>query len=118
MPEPPAARHASARRARAKRHGWRGASNEDCRGGEPLRIATMELAGKHVIVTGGASGIGAAMCERFAAEGARGVVVADRDADGAVRVAERIGDQALAASTDVGVEADVRELVERATNAF
>src|SRR3954451_1828997 len=78
----------------------------------------MELAGKHVIVTGGASGIGAAMCERFAVEGARGVVVADRDADGAVRVAERIGAQAMAASTDVGVEADVRELVERATEAF
>src|SRR3954454_3266202 len=78
----------------------------------------MELAGKHVIVTGGASGIGAALCERFAAEGARGVVVADRDADGAVAVAARIGAQALAASVDVGVEADVQQLVERATDAF
>src|SRR4051794_20702898 len=44
------------------------------------RIGTMEVEGKHVIVTGGAGGIGAALCERFAAEGARGVVVADHDA--------------------------------------
>ena len=41
---------------------------------------TDELAGKVAIVTGGASGIGRAMVERFAAEGAR-VVIADIDAD-------------------------------------
>src|SRR5438045_2748814 len=78
----------------------------------------MELAGKHVIVTGGASGIGAALCERFAAEGASGVVVADRDADGAAAVAGRISARALAASVDVGVEADVQRLVEQATDAL
>ena len=37
----------------------------------------MKLDGKHVVVTGGARGIGKALCDRFAAEGAR-VVVADR----------------------------------------
>jgi NAD(P)-dependent dehydrogenase (short-subunit alcohol dehydrogenase family) len=71
----------------------------------------MELSGKVVIVTGGASGIGRALCRRFAAEGAKAVVVADFDADGATVVAEEIGGEAM--STDVAVEADIQSLVER-----
>lgn len=51
----------------------------------------MELAGKIVVVTGGASGIGKAMCERFAKEGAKHIVVADMDADGAAAVAASVG---------------------------
>ena len=43
----------------------------------------MELADKIVVVTGGASGIGREMCRRFVREGAKQVVVADRDGDGA-----------------------------------
>lgn len=76
----------------------------------------MELAGKVVVVTGGATGIGRALCRRFAQEQAKGVVVADRDADGALAVAEEIG--GLAVSTDVAVEADVVNLVERATATY
>ncbi len=71
----------------------------------------MELQDKVVVVTGGASGIGAALSRRFAAEGARAVVVADLDADGARTVAEEIG--GTAASTNVAVEADVQALVSR-----
>ncbi|MBV9666040.1 MAG: SDR family oxidoreductase [Actinobacteria bacterium] len=71
----------------------------------------MELAGKVVVVTGGASGIGRAMCRRFAAEGPKKVIVADFDAEGATKVAEEIGGEAVGA--DVSVEADIESLVER-----
>ncbi|MDQ1372763.1 MAG: hypothetical protein QOJ09_101, partial [Actinomycetota bacterium] len=71
----------------------------------------MELRDKVVIVTGGASGIGAALCRRFAAEGARAVVVADLQADAAQVVAGEIGGTAM--TTNVSVEADVHALVER-----
>ena len=76
----------------------------------------MELTGKVAVVTGGGSGIGAALCRRFAAEGAKGVVVADLNADAALAVAEEIG--GLAATVDVAVEADIVALVERAEEAY
>jgi NAD(P)-dependent dehydrogenase (short-subunit alcohol dehydrogenase family) len=61
------------------------------------------------IVTGGASGIGRALCEELARRGAT-VVVADIDEHGAQAVAGRIG--ALAACVDVRSAAAVRALVE------
>jgi NAD(P)-dependent dehydrogenase (short-subunit alcohol dehydrogenase family) len=76
----------------------------------------MELAGKVVVVTGGASGIGRALSRRFAAEGARGVVVADLNGTDALAVADEIG--GLAVSTDVSVEADIVALVERTTERY
>jgi NAD(P)-dependent dehydrogenase (short-subunit alcohol dehydrogenase family) len=75
----------------------------------------MRVTGRTVVVTGGASGIGRALCRRFAAEGARAVVVADVDAAGAEAVAREVG--GIGVPTDVGVEADVSRLVERATAA-
>ena len=76
----------------------------------------MELKDKVAVVTGGANGIGRALCRKFAATGARGVVVADLDAGGAGRVAAEIG--GLAVPADVGVEADIFNLVEKASSAF
>ena len=76
----------------------------------------MELKDKVVVVTGGASGIGRALARRFAAEGARGVVVADLGAEGASAVADEIG--GLSVPTDVADEAAVVELVQRAEDAF
>ncbi|WP_433512039.1 SDR family oxidoreductase [Nonomuraea sp. CA-143628] len=72
----------------------------------------MRVRDKVVVVTGAASGIGRAMALRFAAEGAAGVVVADLDEAGAGAVAKEIGDRALAAGTDVSVEAEVAALAE------
>ena len=76
----------------------------------------MELAGKVAVVTGGGSGIGRALCLRFAAEGARGVVVADIDGDGAAAVAAEV--DGLAVPTDVSKQADIEALVHRAEEAY
>jgi NAD(P)-dependent dehydrogenase (short-subunit alcohol dehydrogenase family) len=73
----------------------------------------MELVDRICVVTGGASGIGRALALRFAAEGARAVVVIDRDADGAVATAEAIGSKGFANTADVTVEADIEAAVER-----
>jgi NAD(P)-dependent dehydrogenase (short-subunit alcohol dehydrogenase family) len=56
------------------------------------------------------------LCQRFAAEGARGIVVADLDAEAAGQVAANI--RGLAVATDVRVEDDLLRLVECATAAY
>jgi NAD(P)-dependent dehydrogenase (short-subunit alcohol dehydrogenase family) len=68
----------------------------------------MNLADKVAIVTGGASGIGHALCQRFAREGARAVVVVDRD-ERAHDVAREI--RGHARIVDVADEAAVTRLV-------
>jgi NAD(P)-dependent dehydrogenase (short-subunit alcohol dehydrogenase family) len=78
----------------------------------------MELAGKVVVVTGAASGIGRALAHRFAEEGATGVVVADLDGEGAERVAAEIGAQASAFQADVGDERQTVALVDAAEERF
>jgi NAD(P)-dependent dehydrogenase (short-subunit alcohol dehydrogenase family) len=75
----------------------------------------MELTGRIVVVTGGANGIGEALCRRFAAEGAGGVVVADIDPK-AEAIAAAIDGRAVIG--DVGAEADVRRVVAAALDAY
>ena len=77
----------------------------------------MDVAGKVVIVTGGASGIGRALAERFADDGAKGVVVADLDQEGATDVATDLGN-AIAISCDVGDPAHADVLIGAAEQAF
>lgn len=75
----------------------------------------MEISGRHVVVTGSASGIGRALAQRFAQEGARAVVVADFNLEGAQRVADEIG--GLPVRIDAGREEDIQALVAQATGA-
>ena len=76
----------------------------------------MELKDKVIVVTGGANGIGRALCQRFAAEQPTAIVVADLDGEGAAQVAKDVG--GLAVKTNVGVEADIINLVRQTTDAY
>ena len=75
----------------------------------------MELANRHVVVTGAAGGIGRALVRRFAAEGAAAVVSADREIEGARAIAAEV--DGLAVELDAGREQSVRSLIEQATQA-
>lgn len=75
----------------------------------------MELRDRHVVVTGAAGGIGGALVRRFAAEGARAVVVADLDGEAARRVADGFGGHA--AAVDVRDEDSLKQLIAEATEA-
>src|SRR5512147_2920704 len=75
------------------------------------------LDGKVAIVTGGASGIGAATVRRFVAEGAR-VVCADLDVERGEALARELGGAVAFRRTDVGVLADVEAVVALAEERF
>ncbi len=72
----------------------------------------MLISGKHVVVTGGANGIGRALCLRFHAEGARAVTVADVEIDRALEVAAEV--KGLAIEVDCAVGRSVESMIEQA----
>lgn len=80
----------------------------------------MKLSGKTVIVTGAASGMGKAIAEVYAAEGAN-VVVSDMNADGAGAVADAIkgnGGKAFAIDTNVAKEEDLKRLFDETVKTY
>lgn len=80
----------------------------------------MNFEGKVAVVTGAASGIGAAVAQGFAARGGA-VVVADYNEDGASQVAQRIaaaGGRALALRTDVTRAADLQRMIDTAVETY
>ena len=78
----------------------------------------MDLTGSVCIVTGGGSGIGAALCRALATAGASGVAVVDRNFAGAQAVASEIGACGLAVGCDVGDEADVNRMVDTVMDRY
>jgi NAD(P)-dependent dehydrogenase (short-subunit alcohol dehydrogenase family) len=72
----------------------------------------VSLEGKTVLVTGGARGLGAAVCRELARDGAS-LVVADLNFSGAQSVAESLHGKARALKLDVTAEADVASVLER-----
>ena len=77
----------------------------------------MDVAGKVVVITGGASGIGRALAYRFADDGAEGIVVADLDQEGATDVATDL-DNAIAVGCDVADPRHADVLISAAEQSF
>ncbi len=77
----------------------------------------MKHAGKVIVVTGGASGIGRGIVERFVGEGASAVIV-DIDEATAREVAAPLGDRALVVRADVTQEADLEAACAAARSTF
>ncbi|WP_018680513.1 SDR family oxidoreductase [Actinokineospora enzanensis] len=81
----------------------------------------MELTGRVAVLTGAGHGMGAAMARRFAAEGARGIVVSDLDGRSAAEVAASInaaGGRAVARAADAASKTDLRALVALANELY
>jgi NAD(P)-dependent dehydrogenase (short-subunit alcohol dehydrogenase family) len=76
----------------------------------------MQVAGKVVVVTGGANGIGKALCETFHRAGAAKVLVVDIDGAAARAVAHDIGGDAF--KCDVAKEKDVQHVIEETERLF
>lgn len=76
----------------------------------------MKLKDKVAVVTGGASGIGEALCRKFHDEGAEAVVVVDINDQGSKRVADAVG--GLAITADVSKEGDILDVVSKTQEAY
>ncbi|MFO1069147.1 MAG: 3-oxoacyl-ACP reductase family protein [Geminicoccaceae bacterium] len=77
----------------------------------------MRLKDKVAVVTGSARGIGWAIAEAMAREGAR-VVITDRDGAAAAAAAASLGDAAIAVRADVSIPADIEALFAATAEAF
>jgi 3-oxoacyl-[acyl-carrier protein] reductase len=77
----------------------------------------MRLYGKNAIVTGGASGFGAGIVEKFVAEGAR-VMIADINAEAATEMAAQAGGMVTAQTVDVSDRASVDVMATTAIDLF
>lgn len=80
----------------------------------------MKLSGKVAVVTGAASGMGKAIAELFAEEGAK-IVISDLNLENANKVVQAVvekGGSAIAVAANVAVEEDVQRLIDSAVSEF
>ena len=81
---------------------------------------TERLNGKNIVITGAAQGMGAAIAEHYAAQGAK-VCVTDVNIDGCEAVVERIrraGGEAIAVQSNVTERSDIKRAIDVAVEAF
>ena len=76
----------------------------------------MELSGKVVVVTGGASGIGTGLCRRFREEGVRALVIADLNGEAVAALADEL--DAVGVTLDVRDEAAIAAMVSEVEAQF
>ncbi|MGB5326253.1 MAG: SDR family NAD(P)-dependent oxidoreductase, partial [Pseudomonadales bacterium] len=77
----------------------------------------MDIAGKTAIVTGGASGLGRATVERYAADGANVAIFDINDAQGR-QVANELGDRVVYFNVDVASESSVQQAIDAVVKKF
>lgn len=80
-------------------------------------MAGKQLEGKVAIVTGSGNGFGEGVAKTYAQEGAK-VIVADINLDAAQRVAQEIGQQALAVQVDITSASDIENMVAKSLEKF
>jgi NAD(P)-dependent dehydrogenase (short-subunit alcohol dehydrogenase family) len=76
----------------------------------------LDLTDRHIVITGGGSGIGAAMARRFKDESPRGIVIADRHAASAQAVADDV--TGLALTVDVSDPVETDSMIDRAEERY
>ena len=74
----------------------------------------MKVFDKRVVVTGGASGIGKALCEAFNNAGAKSIVVVDLNEDDGKKTANDVNGHFI--KTDVSSESEIKSLIAEANN--
>jgi NAD(P)-dependent dehydrogenase (short-subunit alcohol dehydrogenase family) len=86
--------------------------------GKKAIVSDMQIKGKVAVVTGGANGIGRALCLKFAQEGARLVACADVDEDSGFKVLQELEEgRGAFFACDVSKEDQVKFLVDTVTSA-